>query len=79
MPGTAFHDNTGPVAPIHLLLNTHNCFIQEMVRAFYSGWYSDLVTQLPLTTNGDRKGPDTASACTGYPQTNGSSRPRTKL
>jgi galactonate dehydratase len=46
----AFHDCTGPVvlaASTHLALNTRNCFIQEMVRAFYYGWYGELVTGLP--------------------------------
>jgi L-alanine-DL-glutamate epimerase-like enolase superfamily enzyme len=27
-------------------------FIQEMVRAFYYGWYNDLVTALPPVNNG---------------------------
>lgn len=51
----AFHDCTGPVvlsASTHLALNTRNCFIQEMVRAFYYGWYGDLVTALPPVKNG---------------------------
>jgi galactonate dehydratase len=51
----AFHDCTGPVvlaASTHLALNSPNCFIQEMVRAFYYGWYQDVVTQLPPVTNG---------------------------
>ncbi|MCI0528427.1 MAG: mandelate racemase/muconate lactonizing enzyme family protein, partial [Nitrospira sp.] len=51
----AFHDCTGPVvltASIHLALNTRNCFIQEMVRAFYYGWYGQLVTELPPIEKG---------------------------
>lgn len=51
----AFHDCTGPVVlatSTHLALNTRNCFIQEMVRAFYYGWYGTLVTQLPPVKNG---------------------------
>jgi L-alanine-DL-glutamate epimerase-like enolase superfamily enzyme len=51
----AFHDCTGPVvlaASTHLALNSSNCFIQEMVRAFYYGWYQDVVTQLPPVING---------------------------
>ena len=51
----AFHDCTGPVALTictHLALHCRNCFIQEMVRAFYFGWYGDLVTQLPPVDNG---------------------------
>ena len=51
----AFHDCTGPVsltACTHLALSTHNCHIQEIVRAFYYGWYQDLVTDLPPIENG---------------------------
>ncbi|NQW11149.1 MAG: mandelate racemase/muconate lactonizing enzyme family protein [Alphaproteobacteria bacterium] len=51
----AFHDCTGPVAlaaSTHLALHTRNCFIQEMVRAFYYGWYGELVTALPPVENG---------------------------
>jgi L-alanine-DL-glutamate epimerase-like enolase superfamily enzyme len=51
----AFHDCTGPVAltvSTHLALNTRNCWVQEMVRAFYYGWYHRFVTELPPVTNG---------------------------
>jgi L-alanine-DL-glutamate epimerase-like enolase superfamily enzyme len=51
----AFHDCTGPVvltASTHLALNTRNCFIQEIVRAFYYGWYGQLVTDLPPIEKG---------------------------
>lgn len=51
----AFHDCTGPVvltASTHLALHTRNCHIQEIVRAFYYGWYGDMVTALPPITNG---------------------------
>ncbi len=51
----AFHDCTGPVtlgASTHLALHTQNCFIQEMVRAFYYDWYDDLVTALPPVRSG---------------------------
>jgi len=51
----AFHDCTGPItltASTHLALANSNCHIQEMVRAFYYGWYSDLVTNLPPVENG---------------------------
>jgi hypothetical protein len=27
----------------HLALNTRNCWVQEMVRAFYFGWYDRFV------------------------------------
>lgn len=56
----AFHDCTGPVAltaSTHLALHTRNCFIQEMVRAFYYGWYGELVTQLPPVENGRIRAP----------------------
>jgi L-alanine-DL-glutamate epimerase-like enolase superfamily enzyme len=51
----AFHDCTGPVvlaASTHLALNTRNCFLQEIVRAFYYDWYQELVTALPPLQNG---------------------------
>ncbi len=51
----AFHDCTGPVvlaASTHLALHARNCAIQEMVRAFYYGWYGDLVTALPPVRDG---------------------------
>jgi len=50
-----FHDCTGPVAlaaSVHAALAIPNSFIQEIVRAFYFGWYGDLVTQLPPLKNG---------------------------
>lgn len=51
----AFHDCTGPVVlttSTHMALHMPNCFVQEIVRAFYYGWYSDVVTQLPPVVNG---------------------------
>lgn len=57
----AFHDCTGPVilaASTHLALNASNCFIQEMVRAFYYGWYGKLVTTLPPVAHGKIQAPD---------------------
>jgi galactonate dehydratase len=51
----AFHDCSGPVvlaASTHLAMNVRNCFIQEMVRAFYFGWYRELVTDLPSVEHG---------------------------
>ena len=44
------HDCSGPLAlmaSIHLSLNAPNTLIQETVRAFYTGWYKELVTVLP--------------------------------
>ncbi len=49
------HDCTGPVAltaATHMALHNPNTFIQEMVRAFYYGWYQDLVTNLPPVKDG---------------------------
>ena len=54
------HDCTGPVvltASTHLSVNLHNALIQETVRAFYSGWYGELVTDLPPISNGRIKPP----------------------
>ena len=51
----AFHDCTGPVAltaATHLALASNNCNIQEIVRAFYYGWYGELMTNLPPVENG---------------------------
>ncbi len=51
----AFHDCTGPVAltiATHLALNVRNCAVQEIVRAFYYGWYDRYLTALPPITNG---------------------------
>jgi galactonate dehydratase len=49
------HDCTGPVvltASVHLSLNATNALIQETVRAFTSGWYRELVTDLPEIKDG---------------------------
>jgi L-alanine-DL-glutamate epimerase-like enolase superfamily enzyme len=49
------HDCTGPVnfaVGVHLSVSTENAFVQEGVRAFYRGWYRDLVTALPAVTAG---------------------------
>jgi len=51
----AFHDCTGPIAltvSTHLALNARNCWVQEMVRAFYYGWYGRFVTELPPVVKG---------------------------
>jgi galactonate dehydratase len=51
----AFHDCTGPIAltaSTHMALHASNCFVQEMVRAFYWGWYGDMVTALPPVEQG---------------------------
>jgi galactonate dehydratase len=49
------HDCTGPVvwaASTQLSLHAPNALIQESVRAFYTGWYKELVTELPTVKNG---------------------------
>ena len=49
------HDCTGPivlVASTHLSINAPNALIQETVRAYYSGWYRELVTTLPDIVDG---------------------------
>ena len=49
------HDCTGPAvwsAGVHLSLNAPNTLIQETVRAFYTGWYRELVTDMPRVDNG---------------------------
>lgn len=56
----AAHDCTGPVAltaSTHLALHAPNMFIQEVVRAFYYGWYGELVTELPAIDKGFIKAP----------------------
>ena len=49
------HDCTGPVvlsASTHLSLNAPNALVQETVRAFTTGWYGELVVELPTIANG---------------------------
>lgn len=49
------HDCTGPVvfaASCHLSMHLQNALIQESVRAFYTGWYRELVTGLPEVRRG---------------------------
>ena len=55
------HDCTGPVlltASVHHSMNATNALVQEIVRAFYFGWYQDLVTDLPPLENGLIRPPD---------------------
>ena len=50
------HDCTGPVvfmASCHFSLHARNALIQESVRAFYTGWYTELVTALPIVKSGE--------------------------
>jgi len=49
------HDCTGPVAfaaAVHASFSQPNTYIQESVRAFYDGWYKDLVTTVPTIKDG---------------------------
>ena len=49
------HDCTGPVvyvAGTHLCLATPNAMIQEGVRAYYHGWYREIVETLPEVAQG---------------------------
>ena len=49
------HDCTGPIvyaASVHLALNAPNTLVQESVRAFYTGWYKEIVTELPRIADG---------------------------
>jgi galactonate dehydratase len=49
------HDCTGPVvltASAHLVRNAPNALMQETVRAYYSGWYRDVVTEMPDISGG---------------------------
>lgn len=49
------HDCTGPVvlwASLHLAFSSPNAIFQEVVRAFLHTFYRDLVTELPVLTNG---------------------------
>jgi L-alanine-DL-glutamate epimerase-like enolase superfamily enzyme len=55
------HDCTGPVvymASCHFSLHAPNALIQESVRAFYTGWYAELVTALPKVAQGMVSVPD---------------------
>jgi L-alanine-DL-glutamate epimerase-like enolase superfamily enzyme len=49
------HDCIGPVgfvAAVHASFSQPNTLIQESVRAFYKGWYNELVTAMPRIENG---------------------------
>jgi Enolase C-terminal domain-like len=40
------------MASVHLSLNVPNALIQETVRAFFTGWYTELVSGLPVVEGG---------------------------
>jgi len=49
------HDCTGPIvyaASVHFSIWAPNALIQESVRAFYTGWYKELVTHVPQPVRG---------------------------
>ncbi len=49
------HDCVGPVgfaAAVHASFSQPNTLIQESVRAFYTGWYKELVTEVPIIKDG---------------------------
>ncbi|WP_035645470.1 mandelate racemase/muconate lactonizing enzyme family protein [Bradyrhizobium sp. ORS 285] len=49
------HDCIGPVgfvAAVHMSFSQPNTLIQESVRAFYNGWYNELVTTMPEIRDG---------------------------
>ncbi len=49
------HDCVGPVtlvASIHLSLNAPNALVQETVRAFYTGWYREILDTMPVFEKG---------------------------
>lgn len=54
LPATP-HDCVGPVsfaASVHLSINGTNVPVQEVVRAYYTGWYRELVTEIPAVKDG---------------------------
>jgi L-alanine-DL-glutamate epimerase-like enolase superfamily enzyme len=55
------HDCTGPLAwaaCTNLTINAPNALLQESVRAFYSGWYTELAQNLPVVEDGHIHLPD---------------------
>ena len=51
--GTHRHIKPQALVPFQLDEKTaRNALIQEGVRAFYTGWYKELVTELPIVRNG---------------------------
>lgn len=41
------------MASCHFSLHARNALVWESVRAFYTGWYTELVTSLPKVVNGE--------------------------
>ncbi len=49
------HDCNGPVvwvASIHFMLHIPNALVMEVVRAYFSSWYKDVLTELPQVKDG---------------------------
>ena len=49
------HDCVGPItfaASLALVMSTPNALVQETVRAFYRGYYRDVVTEIPHIADG---------------------------
>jgi len=40
------------VAAVHAAFSQPNTYIQESVRAYYNGWYRDLITTVPTVKDG---------------------------
>lgn len=52
------HDCNGPVvwvASIHFMAHIPNALIMEVVRAYYSTWYKDILTDLPQVRAFDQR------------------------
>ena len=66
------HDCTGPIvyaASVHFSIWAPNALVQESVRAFYSGWYQELVTHVPQPVRGFfEKPPGPGLGCELLPQ-----------
>jgi L-alanine-DL-glutamate epimerase-like enolase superfamily enzyme len=52
------------MASTHLALNAPNAVFQESVRAYYTTWYRDLVTELPRVADGHVHAPRGTGLCT---------------
>lgn len=55
------HDCTGPVvltASTHLSMNAPKAVIQESVRALYTGWYTEVASNLPVVKDGYISAPE---------------------
>jgi len=49
------HDCSGPVnlaVGVHVSMSVENAFMQEIVRAYYRGWYQEVVDGLPPLRDG---------------------------